>query len=274
MEDTTSQKSRKPKTTRGLQAKPGRKRGSTQLHKTLKPEHLEEVHERLIWDSPNSVQAYIAQLGYVDEEEGRPLISVDQLYYYRRKFISARERIGAENVGRFLQEFRIRLDTIAVQEAMMAVQVMRLERDLSLEEEQNITISDTSSNLDLLHQLNRTLYRMKVEAGLIPQPLLPVQRHQIQADVKAQTQVEGKLEHEVFTRDAAKDTIEHFSDFLRTEAVQREKIESLLRDGEPRLAGEIAKAVGRDLAEIEQRLQDMAALGGVKKTKEDKWTRA
>lgn len=199
-QDETPQK--KQKNTRDLFApKPGRKRGTTKLHKLLKPEHLEEVHERLIWDCPDSVRAYIGQLGYVDEE-GQPLISVYQLYYYRRNFISAKERIGAENIGKFLQEFRIKLDTLALQEAITVAQTMRVQWDIGLERSADeTTIASTTANLDLLHQLIRTLYKMKQEAGLIPQPLPPIQRLQLQADVQAQTEAtvesKGEVVHKI-----------------------------------------------------------------------------
>lgn len=221
--DETPQKKGQKKSRDLFAPKPGRKRGSTKLHKLLKPEHLEEVHERLIWDCPDSVRAYIGQLGYVDEE-GQPLISTHQLYYYRRNFVSAKERIGAENIGKYLQEFRIKLDPIALEEALIGTQIMRLQWDINLERRADeTTIASTTTNLDLLHQLNRTLYRMKQEAGLIPQPLPPIQRHQIEADVKAQTQatVESTVKHRVAPEDA-KEIIKLLKKNLKAQAIKAE----------------------------------------------------
>ena len=225
--DETPQKKGQKKSRDLFAPKPGRKRGSTKLHKLLKPEHLEEVHERLIWDCPDSVRAYIGQLGYVDEE-GQPLISTHQLYYYRRNFVSAKERIGAENIGKFLQEFRIKLDTLALQEAITVAQAMRVQWDLHLEKEHDeTTILETGRNIDLLHQLIRTLYRMKQEAGLIPRPLPPVQRLQVQADVQAQTQatVDSTVKHRVAPEDA-KEIIKLLKKNLKAQALKAKDKES------------------------------------------------
>lgn len=203
--------------------KPGRKKGSTTLHKTLTPAHLEEVHERLIWDGLESVIAYISQLGYNDPETGECLINIDHLRYYRGRYITKEERMGRQFLGRFLREFRIRLDAIAAQESAVSIQAKRVLEGLAEEEEARTTIPQVGQDLDLLDKMIGRLYKMKQEAGLIPQPIPPVQRYKVEADVsQVSAQVQQQVEADV-SPDQVKETLDQFKKFLKHEAVDAEE---------------------------------------------------
>ena len=200
--------------------KPGRKPGSTALHKILSPAHLEEVHEQLTWDKLESVQAYIAQMGYVDKE-GKPLISINQLKYYRGRFIKPEERMGYGRLCQLLRKYRVRLPPIAALETALSIQFQRLGQGLKEEEEHKTTIPQVGQDLDLLDRMIGRLYKMKQEAGLIPQALPPIQRHQVQADVQAQTQatVESTVRHRVAPEDA-KEIIKLLKKNLKAQALK------------------------------------------------------
>lgn len=222
LEATQQPKKRGRKKRDPMVPKPGRKRGSTTLHKTLTPAHLEEVHERLIWDGLESVRAYIAQLGYNDEN-GECLISIDHLRYYRGRFITKEERMGRKFLGRFLREFRVRLDAVGAQESAVAIQAKRVLEGLKEEEVAETTIPQVGQDLDLLDRMIGRLYKMKQEIGLIPQALPPVQRHQVQADVQAQTQatVDSVVKHRVDPEDA-KEIINLLKKNLKLQAIKAE----------------------------------------------------
>lgn len=202
--------------------RPGRKRGSTRLHQVLLPAHLEEVHERLIWDKLESVQAYIVQMGYIDDE-GKPLISINQLKYYRGRFITTEERMGYGRLCQLLAKYRVRLPPIAAQETVISIQLQRIEKGIEEEEEAKTTIPQVGSDLDLIDKMIGRLYKMKQEAGLIPQPLPPVQRHQIQADVSQVTaQVQQQVGPDV-PISKVKETLSQFKEFLMGEAQAAEE---------------------------------------------------
>lgn len=202
--------------------KPGRKRGSTTLHKTLSPAHLEEVHERLIWDGLESVRAYISQLGYNDPVTGECLINIYHLTYYRSRFITKEERMGRKFLGRFLRDFRIRLDAIGAQESLVAIQAMRILKGLDEEEKTDITSPQVGSDIELGDRLVGRLYKMKQEAGLLPQPIAPVQRHQIQADV---SQVSATIHQQVGEEappGKVKEVLTGLREYLKQAAVKAE----------------------------------------------------
>lgn len=214
---------RRKKERDAMAPRPGRKRGSTALHTTLSPAHLEEVHERLIWDGLESVQAYIHSLGYADRETGECLINIAQLKYYRGRFITPEERIGWGKLGRLLREYRIRFDPIAAQEAALAIQAARVLQDRQLEEEHGVTLPQATTDIDLFERMTGRLYKMKQEVGLIPQALPPIQRHRIEADV---SQVTAAVQQQVES-DAppgkVKEVLGQFREFLREEAVKAEE---------------------------------------------------
>lgn len=221
-----SQPKRKKRNKRGrdiLAPVPGRKQGSTAVHTVLSPAHREEVHERLVFYSLEDVQAYIVQLGYVDEED-KSLISLNQLKYYRGRYVTKEDRMGRQFLGRFLREFRIRLDTIAAQESAVAIQAKRVMDGLREEEEAGTTIPQVGSDLDLLDRMIKGLHRMKQEAGLIPLPIQPLQRVQVHAEVQARTHatVAGKVEHDVASGEV-KQVVAKFGDFLKGQAIKAEE---------------------------------------------------